>query len=953
MFSGGSSLSSDPDSDKFNEGRSVLETFESLYKTYQTAAVQFREFSRAMPMQISNNLLGAFDFTHFFVDGLDVNTVSGRPFDLTLGLRLTSTKPFKESKPRLILQGEDSADLTLVKIMAELIHHEYIFVHPAEEYHHMIPMLGSFQNDKLEEWWDKAESSFWGIDPTPSPSEVNYVAVTWNGLNHSKNWEKYIRSQPFASASTFNSVYPIGRDNDILVGARMTLQEIKSTFLRTKGYDIPKSTDDAPVIRQIIRKIHERYKPISEWMVSRGKRDWNMTSTTESEYFSKYGMTNKEAADMCAANGFPPNEIWKRATDPAKKTSLEFFLEMFTSWSGIPGTDRGDITQAAKKELLQMATYIASEKGKEAGCPGHKEMKAILKGERSELPVDPHPGIYRDLTLPPSPISGLSRDTNPDAFFLNDSDVTRCKPALYELINSAVSPTLEEAQGLKTDIDNTEEALVDLWGTATEAGAINYGGTITDSSGAPIRLYNRPNSADRFRRSRVKPELVTSESYKKPHDPSLHKEGSVRTAKGSSRQSVPMRDKALIIDETSITVSKSHGIKAYTNGSRGLDYSVDINKKVLDNGASAGSFRATPFNFDRGTFIMNGNSRAVKEIIEKRQNPAKASKTLHTQNIHTHDEQASHHLLAKTVEHSVNEEMSLRRAFPGFQILFIEEDSPSMALTMAFDDFYEVNAIESINIVHHKEHPASTCTIQLLDLDGALYNRKYKLSHDQKGKLGIPEKQIDKDGNIVKSETVTDAPSRPFFSTMMKEGMKIMVKMGFCNNPEDLETVFIGQLVSFNQGARMTLVCQSYGTELVAQRFGTDPSENVDFYNANAGDVINAALNREEIRHFGRWKLESASLLGRVFGHDELRPDGRIYSHWSWLETQSDDNIYYPDFSDSWSIYDKAWGHIQFVFYQTTVWEVMAEMSLRIPGHICYPVPYGAVSYTHLRAHET
>jgi hypothetical protein len=939
MFSGGKGLSSDSQSPEFNEGRAVFETFESLYKTYQTSAVQFREFSRAMPMQISNNLLGAFDFTHFFVDGLDAGTVTGRPFDLSLGLRLTSTKPFRESKPRLILQGEDSADLTLVKLMAELMHYEYIFMMPAVATTNLNPKTGSKENEKFEEWWDEAESSILGIDPTPSEGKVNFVAYTGTSFLHSKNWLKYIRPQSFAIGTTFNSVYPIRKMNDVFIGPKITLKEVKSNFASLKGYPVPKS-GDGKVIENIFLKIHQRYKPASEWMLTRSRKDSYFTSNGPSDYFSKHGMTLEAASTQAAAFGFQANEIWRRVGDPSKRVSFEFFLEMFTNWSGVQGVDRLRWSNAAKKEILTMASYIASSKGKEAGCPGHEDIKAVLQGERSELPVDQHNGIYVDLALPPSPISGLSRDTNPDAFFLNDSDVTRCKPALYELVNSAVSPLLEEVKGLKSDIDNTEEALVDLIGTETTVGSLNYGGTVMDK-GKPVRLYARPGGIERFRRSKVKPELVTGQSYKKPHDPALHKEGSVRSAKGSKRSTGFMRDKAKIIDDTSITVSKSHSISSYTNGTRSLEYSTETNKKELEAGAAPGSFRATPYSFDRGTFILNGNSQAVKEIVEKRNSPSAAAKTLHTQNIHTHDEQASHHLLAKSVEHSVNEEMALRRAFPGFQILFIEEDSPSSAMTMAFDDFYEVNAIESINVVHNKDHPGSTCTIQLLDLDGALYNRRYRLSEGQKGRLGIPERQIDAKGKPIESETVTDAPSRPFFSTMMKEGMKVMVKMGFCNNPEDLETLFIGQLVSFNQGARMTLVCQSYGTELVAQRFGTDPSENVDFYNANAGDVINAALNREEIRHFGRWKLESASISGRVTGHEELRPDGRIYSQYAWMETQSDDNIYYPDFSDAWSVYDKMWGHIQFVFYQTTVWEVLSEMTLRIPGHVCYPVPYG------------
>ena len=53
----------------------------------------------------------------------------------------------------------------------------------------------------------------------------------------------------------------------------------------------------------------------------------------------------------------------------------------------------------------------------------------------------------------------------------------------------------------------------------------------------------------------------------------------------------------------------------------------------------------------------------------------------------------------------------------------------------------------------------------------------------------------------------------------------------------ELDTVFIGQVAQFEGTHLVTIVCQSYGAELVAKSFGSDPKLNVDNWNTTTGDT--------------------------------------------------------------------------------------------------------------------
>jgi len=279
---------------------------------------------------------------------------------------------------------------------------------------------------------------------------------------------------------------------------------------------------------------------------------------------------------------------------------------------------------------------------------------------------------------------------------------------------------------------------------------------------------------------------------------------------------------------------------------------------------------------------------------------------------------------------------SMRRAFPTFKVLFVEENKVDgdntgngliTRLTEEFqiEDFYGMNAVKEIRVVKNKDMAADVCVIQVMDIDGILYNRSFLPNGSKLGRRKSQKKYL----------------KSPFIDTVIKEGMKVVVSMGYENDPEQLETVFVGQVASFAGDSMVEIICQSYGSELVQQRFGSDYSENAAFWTDTTQTIIHDCLDREEVRHFGRWELADASPLGIVFGHQKLRPDGQVKRVWTWKPSVVDDNIFCPGASEYVSGWNRFWNDVQFVFYDTTIWEVMKEMELRHPGYVAYPVPYG------------
>lgn len=222
------------------------------------------------------------------------------------------------------------------------------------------------------------------------------------------------------------------------------------------------------------------------------------------------------------------------------------------------------------------------------------------------------------------------------------------------------------------------------------------------------------------------------------------------------------------------------------------------------------------------------------------------------------------HYLRQTAKFRVNRARSeeaagsLARSYPTAKIYFIEEDAKEWG---QLDDYYSYQSLRSVQVVASKEAASRVATIQLSNITK-------KLS-DQRATLGENKTQDQTDQEQVLQ------------SFVLREGMTIMVKMGYSNDPDLLERVFIGKIVSVSQGEVIQVVAQSFGAELTGPIFnGQELKLGYLFSSARSlGDVMVQAMgSMDGLEHFGnRSWLDILKL--RIPKLDQMGFQGLAYSN--------------------------------------------------------------------------
>jgi hypothetical protein len=550
-----------------------------------------------------------------------------------------------------------------------------------------------------------------------------------------------------------------------------------------------------------------------------------------------------------------------------------------------PGAVSKPIVKAALGNLLERLVGILGI-APEGGPPLDPDFAELALDLSSHLSFVAGHEAYPDLGLPPNPITGLVQDMTPDFFLYNESDIKFCKTPTLAILNGDISNTPKGKGLLKAlyAIGSAHEGVQQVYGInpatdATEVGDVTLG---PDKS---YLLANRGEYTTVTEKQAYSSKLLATT----PRTPIV--EADLKTANISGPNiRTPKAENSLLF----------HGDK-YDLGKARKFHSENRNE-VPDTGA-------------------------YKDSVNRLS--------------HVYDKKEYQKIFTEFTENYQGDHLAIRRSFPTFKVFFIDEEGEVSANSdtkveaklfrkVALDDFYGVNAIKSIRIIEQKNMAASSCIIEVLDIDGILYNRKY-----------LPE-----GSKFGARESNSRARRTPFSNTIIKEGMKVMVKFGYSNDPDQLETKFIGQIAQFEGNHLVEIICQSYGTELVAKKFGTDPGDNAAFWNAYTHEMLHDCMDRDELRHFGRWQLKDINALAAILPakwiqRNKIRPDGQIKQVWSWKPSVVDDNIFAPDkeqYADAWA---QFFGNINFVYWDTTIWDVFKECELRHPGYIAYPAFYG------------
>ncbi len=263
---------------------------------------------------------------------------------------------------------------------------------------------------------------------------------------------------------------------------------------------------------------------------------------------------------------------------------------------------------------------------------------------------------------------------------------------------------------------------------------------------------------------------------------------------------------------------------------------------------------------------------------------------------------------------------TMMRAFPTFKLYFIETDSGERK-RYGFDDFFSYSAIKDIQVIRSRKIAADLCVIQMTNISGVLSNRKFSNSTDPTAPKGT-------DGRNAKEEN-------PIASMMLQPGVQIQLRLGYSNNPEELDTVFNGNIteVEFTETDDLvTIVCQSFATELVQTIHG-EVKELGGFLSGDGRTfkILEEMMASPEVVHFGRWEQGDIGINNNR---------GLLTKRWRLIPAPQDDNIFAPLGQAELGFFDALISTNKFLIYQTTIWDVFQEMCLRHPSYIASSVPY-------------
>ena len=283
--------------------------------------------------------------------------------------------------------------------------------------------------------------------------------------------------------------------------------------------------------------------------------------------------------------------------------------------------------------------------------------------------------------------------------------------------------------------------------------------------------------------------------------------------------------------------------------------------------------------------------------------------------------------------------LTMRRAFPTFKIYFLEDDigdqardhlmeaTPNGALSglrtvMAFDDFYNYNSVKEIRLVRSRKNPADLLVLTLTNVAGLLERRIWGPNNDfptEAYAAGLEETERE----------------NPLKKLILKEGLKVQARLGYVNHPHGMNIKFVGEVVevSFNAECsdEVTIICQSYGAELVLEPKGIASDGRVTFN--DTPDIVHTMMCSPELAHFGRYSLnpqynpaeargEATSLnvgrgdagLGIISNPHNVSAWARdhllyLRSRYIISNNPADDNIYAPNVRQLSGLWEQFWAN--------------------------------------------
>jgi hypothetical protein len=302
------------------------------------------------------------------------------------------------------------------------------------------------------------------------------------------------------------------------------------------------------------------------------------------------------------------------------------------------------------------------------------------------------------------------------------------------------------------------------------------------------------------------------------------------------------------------------------------------------------------------------------------------------------------------------DDISLRRAYPTFKIYFIEDDFEDTEkidgqIVRAFDDFYSYSAVQEIRITRSRRIASDLAIIRMTNVGGLLLRKRF-------GETDPLTTNNEKQGIFADTKE-----ENPFARMVLQDGVKVQIRLGYNSDPDQLESVFLGQVVEVTpteNGKILEIMCQGYGAELESVELGPLEDGPV-FYSTQ--QALSAAIIQDSVVNFGRQskfnrfnpaEMRHAWTGGK--GHSaiqELTPENllkswadsnmdKLLNKYTFLNYPQDDNIFAPPPDTYATAWEQFWNNAcVYRPLKQTPWQIFKEHELRHPGYISLAVPYG------------
>lgn len=279
-------------------------------------------------------------------------------------------------------------------------------------------------------------------------------------------------------------------------------------------------------------------------------------------------------------------------------------------------------------------------------------------------------------------------------------------------------------------------------------------------------------------------------------------------------------------------------------------------------------------------------------------------------------------------------------AFPVIKVYIVDADENSIGENISGPQqhlYYELNGIIEASITtSDDENPVDVFTM-LIANPGNVYTDKHVLFDKFK-----PTTDYSKLGTEDQNRILLN-------SIMLKPGVRLQVRGGYGNNPNDMPVMFNGIITESGGESVLQIVAEGFGRELEMYKHGDDPNANGFFMNASTKAILANALNYPEIEHFGIFRFlpgletdpESKRLVTTANGFFNTFKTTNKYTN-IWLnQIQETDATFNSNFINFKNLFDTASNaYYEYPIFKATPWSMLKEMEYRHPGVLSKPVIY-------------